>query len=82
MVGVAMRVLACSVGMCRFLSVLCCGSDSLCVCLAGRCIEFFTRDIRITPVYLPTGVSDVLLVTCDQPFAFAAYLLMHLCLRR
>jgi hypothetical protein len=28
----------------------------------GRCIEYWTRDIRITPVYLPTGVSDCLLV--------------------
>lgn len=32
--------------------------------LRDRCIEYWTRPIRITPVFLPGGNSDVVLVTC------------------
>lgn len=32
--------------------------------LRDRCIEYWTRAIRITPVFLPGGNSDVVLVTC------------------
>jgi hypothetical protein len=34
--------------------------------LRDRCIEYWTRPIRITPVFLPGGNSDVVLVTCAE----------------
>lgn len=34
--------------------------------LRDRCIEFWTRGIRVTPVFVPNGIADVVLVTCDH----------------
>jgi hypothetical protein len=34
--------------------------------LRERCIEYYSRTMRVTPVYVPNTASDALLVTCDK----------------
>jgi hypothetical protein len=39
----------------------------ICDCTSTeRCIEYWTRDIRITPIFVTQETSDVILVTCAE----------------